>query len=348
MKIWFDILTPKQILFFESMARRLSGRNTVLRTSRNYREVAGLMRIRGSSGFEIYGEFGGASAAGKLNASIGRMGPLAKRIARFRPDVAISACSPEASRISYGLGIPHIGFANTPHATAIMRLTVPFSRKILIPQHLSRRDFVQYGIRPRDVVNYNCMDEFVLIKNPQAKKRTIPKLDLKHKKTIVFRTYESQASYVDQEFDTKDLLLDITAKLSGYNIIVLGRYEDEIRRLSGNLPDNTTILNRTVDSGELLSMCDLFIGSTTGTMTREAIFRGVPSISCGVIPSVDEKLLEKKGLVIKAKTADRIVFHAKRLLESKNTGARSRKFISKMSHPYPTLLKAIRDVAGGS
>ena len=47
MKIWFDVLTPKQVLFHESFVDRLKKKHhTVLCTTRDYREATELAKIR--------------------------------------------------------------------------------------------------------------------------------------------------------------------------------------------------------------------------------------------------------------------------------------------------------------
>ena len=46
MKIWIDILTPKQLLFSESIVEKLGKKHELLCTSRNYDEVSKLAKIR--------------------------------------------------------------------------------------------------------------------------------------------------------------------------------------------------------------------------------------------------------------------------------------------------------------
>ncbi|HXV50610.1 MAG TPA: DUF354 domain-containing protein, partial [Nitrosopumilaceae archaeon] len=132
MKIWFDILTPKQLLFFEPMIRKLQKNNQVLCTSRNYREVVELAKIRGTN-LVFIGKHGGADRLDKLNASLLRMNGLLSKIRKFAPHLTVSFCSPEAARISYGLGVKHIAFCDSPHAEAVMRLSIPLVQKLLIP-----------------------------------------------------------------------------------------------------------------------------------------------------------------------------------------------------------------------
>ena len=107
MKIWFDILTPKQLLFFEPMIQRLKKNHTVLCTSRDYDQVTQLAKIRNLK-LIIVGKHGGIKIHDKLNASLHRARSLSSRIKEFSPDITISFCSPEAARVSYGLGIDHI------------------------------------------------------------------------------------------------------------------------------------------------------------------------------------------------------------------------------------------------
>ena len=132
MKIWFDVLTPKQLLFFEPMIKRIKKNNTVLCTSRDYDQVTQLAKIRNFK-LVIVGKHGGSKRHDKLNASLHRSKLLSARIKKFSPDITISFCSPEAARVSYGLDIAHICFSDSPHANAVMRLVVPLIQKLLVP-----------------------------------------------------------------------------------------------------------------------------------------------------------------------------------------------------------------------
>ena len=123
------------------------------------------------------------------------MEKLVKIINRFKPDLTISFCSPDASRVAFGLGVKHIGFCNAPHAIAVMKLSVPLLSKLLIPKHIPKKEFEIFGINASNIVQYNAMDEYVIIKN-KSKKLQLPKLHLKKNKNILFRTYETHASYV--------------------------------------------------------------------------------------------------------------------------------------------------------
>jgi predicted glycosyltransferase len=118
LKIWIDILTPKQLLFSEFIIKKLSKNNEIICTSRSYNEVSKLSQIRKFNVIFV-GKHGGGWKSTKFNAHLDRMKKLSPLITKFSPDLTISFCSPEAARISFGLGIKHVAFCDSPHAEAL-------------------------------------------------------------------------------------------------------------------------------------------------------------------------------------------------------------------------------------
>jgi hypothetical protein len=338
LKIWFDVLTPKQLLFFEPMINRLSKKNQILTTTRKYREASELAKIR-KFNMKIVGKHGGNENFGKLSASIERMNELSKIIKKFKPDLTISFCSPDASRISFGLNINHIGFCNAPHSTAVMKLSIPLLTKLLIPKHISKKEFSIFGINSSNIIQYDAMDEYVIIKN-KSKKIDLPKIQLKKKKNILFRTYETQASYVKNlnEFDTINAIELIAKEFENFNIIILGRYSEQIKKLKGKLKGKVIVLEKVVDSESILSITDIFVGSG-GTMTSEAALRGIPTISYDAVPNLDERYLVKNGLVIRCKDYKKIPFVIRTILKKdrKKIKRKAGKFLALMDDPYKKL-----------
>lgn len=322
------------------MIDRLKKKHTVLCTSRNYREVTDLAKIRKRK-FVNIGKHGGATKAGKLEASINRMSSLFKMIEKFSPDVTISLCSPDASRISFGLGIPHIGFSNAPHAEAVMRLSVPLLHKLLIPSHIKKKDFTKYGIHSKNVIQYKGMDEYLIVKNKPASSR-LPFTKKPQEKIILFRTYEAQASYIKKSVNTISMITNLLKKMPNCKLVILGRYVDEINQLKKSLGTQVIVMDKVVDSGQILSFCDVFIGSG-GTMTSEAALRGIPTISYNAIPNDDERYLVKQGLVKRAKNNSEIIKFTKKFLESNKNSIKkkAKQFLSMMEDPYKELEKIL-------
>jgi len=124
------------------MIKRFQKNHHVICTSRNYREVTQLAKLRKLS-LKFVGKHGGVEKFDKLLASANRISLLSKIIRNYCPEIAVSFCSPEASRVSYGLGIKHIAFSDSPHAEAVMRLSVFWStesqyrNKVLLSQQVA-------------------------------------------------------------------------------------------------------------------------------------------------------------------------------------------------------------------
>ena len=133
------------------MIKSLKKNHDVLCTSRNYNQVIHLAKIRGQK-LVIVGKHGGAKRYDKLSSSLHRSRMLSTRIKRFSPDITVSFCSPEAARVSYGLGIQHICFSDSPHATAVMKLVIPLVQKLLIPWIIPKKEFTKFGVNAKDII----------------------------------------------------------------------------------------------------------------------------------------------------------------------------------------------------
>ena len=332
MKIWIDILTPKQLLFFEPMIKKLGKKHKIMCTTRKYREVDHLLKIRKLK-MLVIGKHGGIKNSEKLKANIVRMNGLIPLVEKFKPDVTVSFCSPDAARISYGLQIKHVAFSDSPHEEAHMRLTVPIIQKLLIPWVIPKKEFTKYGISSRNIITYKSIDAALIISQKQ-KMNTIPKIDKKGA-NILFRTYESNASYVKEKIDLVKMIKKI-AEIKNVNVIVLGRYTDQIQKLHDKLKDRVIILKNPVDSGEILGVTDIFIGSG-GTMTAEAALRGIPTLSYTVIPNVIEEYLVRKKLVTKIDRTGNVDKLILKILNSKSDTIKKRAARELKSMEDPTI-----------
>ena len=341
MKIWVDLLTPKQLLFFKPMIDRLSKNNQILCTSRNYREVNKLANSKKMK-ITFVGKHGGVDIFDKLSSSVNRIQGLLKIVKKFSPNLTISFCSPEASRISYGLGIKHIAFSDSPHAIAVMRLSLPFVDKLLVPWIIPKKEFTKFGILEKNILHYKAIDAYVIVKQ---KSKTSNKINFrqKGKKTILIRVNELQAAYFRQEKDlVTSILNEISNELKNNNVIVLGRYVSEIKKLQRKFGTKIRVLNQVVDGKILLEQTDVFIGSG-GTMTAEAALLGIPTISFNSVPNYIEKFLVRKKLVTRVQNPKKIVKMITNLLRTKkNTKNKARRVLNSMEDPFSTLMFAVK------
>lgn len=342
MKIWIDILTPKQLLFSEPIIEKLGKKHNILCTSRNYNEVSKLAKIRD---FDLIfvGKHGGSDKKTKLQASIDRMKELSRKINNFSPDIAISFCSPEAARVSFGLGIKHIAFCDSPHASAVMRLTLPLIQKLLIPSVIPKNEFSKYGIDKKDIIPYNAIDAVVTIKRKINQRKLLP-FKQTNRKNILIRAEEEEASYASKSSKIIPIIKQIVKEYEKENIVILGRYTKQIQNIQKIIGKKAKVVKMTFDGKHLLSNTDIFIGSG-GTMTAESALMGIPTISYNAVPNIIENFLVKKYLVKRETNPKKISRHIKNVFESSNTvnQKRAKNVVEQMENPIEKLNKIINE-----
>ncbi len=324
------------------MIRKLQKNNKLFCTSRNYREVVELAKIRGIN-LVFVGKHGGSDKIGKLNASLTRMHRLLSIVKKFNPELTVSFCSPEASRISYGLGVKHIAFCDSPHAEAVMRLSLPIIQRLLIPWIIPKKEFTKYGISEEKISQYKAIDASVIVKE-RSKNDLKYNFLLKKKKTILIRPEESEAAYVsDNENRITKIIREIIKEFPNYNVVILGRYLPQISQLKRKFGSNVIVMDKVVDGKSLLKFVGVFIGSG-GTMTAEAALMGVPTISYDAVPNYIEQYLVKKGLVKREENPQKIVFLVKKILKSNNKKSKNKakKILSSMEDPFSKLITHIK------
>ena len=320
------------------MVSKLSKNHKILCTSRNYREVVELSKIK-KVNLTLIGKHGGSTKEGKLLSSIQRMSYLLDNITKFSPDLTVSFCSPEAARISYGMGIKHIAFSDSPHAEAVMRLSVPLVQKLLIPWVIPKNEFVKYGISKKDIIHYKSIDAAVIVKEKSIIKNV--NVD-RTKKTIVIRPEESEAAYIQRKPERDNIIYEVSKEFKSHNIIVLARYISQKNRLKEKFGKKIIIMDKVVDGKSLLNITDLFIGSG-GTMTAEAALMGVPTISYHAVPNYIEKYLVRIGLVKRETSPKKISMLIKKMLsDTKVNKEKAKKALSSMEDPYLKLVEAIK------
>ena len=342
MKIWIDILTPKQLLFSEPIVERLGKKHDLLCTSREYEEVSKLSKIRHFDLIFI-GKHGGGDKKNKLKASIERTEKLSKKIKRFEPELVISFGSPEAARISFGLGIKHIMFCDSPHANAVMRLTIPLIQKLLIPYVIPKKEFSKYGINEKDIVQYKAIDAVVTMQRKINEKIVSP-FKNNNKKNILIRIEEEEASYTSKSSKIIPIIQKIVNDFKDENIVVLGRYTKQVENLQKIMDSKVKIVKMSFDGKYLLKNTDIFIGSG-GTMTAESALMGIPTISYNAVPNIVENFLVKKYLVKRETNPSKISNHIKKIFERKNNTNQkiAKKIVKEMEDPIEKLIKIIKN-----
>ena len=321
------------------MIKRLKKNHSVLCTSRKYSQVTELAKIRKQK-LVIIGKHGGAKKYDKLNASLSRSKLLVKKITKFSPDITLSFCSPEAARISYGLGIKHICFSDSPHAENVMRLVVPLVQKLLIPWIIPKKKFTKFGIDQNNIIQYKAIDAATISKRKIKNiKKTVGK------KIILIRLEEDEASYSLKKRPIIPIVKEILKEFSGQEIVIMTRYTSQKKYLQQIFQKKIKILSTVVDSKLLLYNADIFIGSG-GTMTAESALLGIPTISYDAVPNIIEDYLVRKKLVMREINPKKMVSVMKKVFKSSNSRRKNRakKMMSSMEDPYPILLKTMKSI----
>ncbi len=344
-KIWVEILTPKQVMIFGRLVKELhkKGYETIV-TTRNYSEVNEVLKSNGIDAI-VVGKHGGKTLEGKLSASIERMRKLFQIIKKEKPNLAIYLSSPDAARISFGLGIRSISLNDIPEAVAQSKLTVPISTLVVCPAFIPKSVFVRYGARPEQIVQYNALDPVAWIKNFKPNTEILKKLNLSKKKKIVtFRTEETKAAYLNEKTNGSELfpIIKEVAKRDDVQVVVISRYDQE-KFMKKGLKDNVTITNYVGDTLSLLYYSDLFVGAG-GTMSLEAALLGTPTISCRNISTYYERYAIKKGLIERAEKGEELKKIEKVLAKNSEYKKKLRKvskeLIKEMEDPIRVLLKS--------
>ncbi len=353
MRVWIDVLTPKQVYFFGELNRRLEAKgHDVFKTTRRYREVNELMEVKGMNA-TVVGKHGGPTLEGKLIAGAHRIGELARIIGKLKPDLAISFSSPEAARTAFGLAIPHYTVNDSPHSTSVARLTIPLSRKLFSPKIIPAKAWVELGATSSMVVHYNALDPVVWLKTLAPDPSVLRELGLDNTRPIVvFRAEESFASYLLGHASAKESVIIpvINNLLRAYEgpiqVVALPRYAEQIPAIRASFHNRIIVPRRVIDGPSLLFFTSIFIGAG-GTMTAEAALLGTPTVSCYPRePYLVESHLIKANLVTRINDPEKAVKRIIQMLGDlekirQAQRERAKALISSMEDPIEVITRTI-------
>ena len=347
MKVWADILTPKQVLFFRPVIEELKSSGAdVLATSRRYREVAPLAE-RAGLGLTYVGERGGKGQEEQLLASTKRQAEMIPIVKGFDPDVAVSIASAVCARVAFGLGVKHVAVNDSPHSEVAGRLSIPLSHRLLCPWVIPYQAWEKFGIQRKQVTTYHALDPAAWLKRaPLA--GPVPQLDPK-KKTITVRVQESDAPYLakaDVSWTDK-LLGSLVEAFPDVNLVALCRYDFQVEDIRSKFRSECIVPDDVVSGHDLLSRTDLFIGMG-GTMNAEAALMGVPTISAFQGSLYTDRYLQSVGLLERALTPHALLSRAKGLLSDsakQRHSERARRVLRSMEDPVPKIARFVSNVA---
>ncbi|WP_324171536.1 DUF354 domain-containing protein [Sulfurimonas sp.] len=328
--IWFDLVTPKSVLFFEPIIKNIQDKNLEVfittRGGEGYKETIELLDLYNLKYTNI-GNFGGSTLKSKFEASIDRQVKFMEFIGKHHIDRLVCLSSVDACRVAFGLGIPIINFYDIPlsdHTTNFTkalpqaRLTIPLATKMFKPFVVPNNVIERFGLDKTQIFEYNFIDPLIWLNKFKYDISYVKKI-LKNytmdysKPTIIIREEEYKSSYVDKKYPIIYEALQEIKDLTNSNIIIIPRYESDY--LKKEFP-YAVILEEKVEIQHLLVFCDLFIGGG-GTINTEACFLGTPTISTRSFISHYDKYQIDNNLMIWVETKEELISKTKLMIGTK-------------------------------
>jgi uncharacterized protein len=324
MKVWYDACTGKHTRYGAAIGKRLraAGHEFVF-TTREHPDTVALARILGEKPI-VVGKYDPSTLTSRLKESAQRVILFADMFKNQKPDVAVAHQSVELCRTAFGLGIPIVLTADTPHALATNRLTIPFAHTVVVSEAMPKAFTQTYCAK--NTVSFRGVDEVAWIQGFKPTKLTGLKKPL-----ILVRQVETQAAYAN---DKKDNAKSLTAQLAELgNVQLIERYNSEGTKF--------TEKPAFVDTVNLVANADLVV-SYGGTIAREAALMGVPSVAISDMAKTNvNRYVANKGFPLFITTEEKALGTAKKVV-GKRFDVQSK--LAQMENPVDTIQKVVESL----
>jgi len=323
MRVWYDACTGKHTRYGAAIGKELKKRgHEFIFTTREHPDTLPLAKLLGEKPL-VVGKYNPSTNESRLKESAERVIEFAKLFEKNKPDVAIAHQSVELCRTAFGLGIPIILTADTPHALAVNRLTIPFAHTVVVSEALPKSFTRQYCAQR--VVPFRGVDEVAWIKDFKPAKLSVKK------PLIVLRQIETKAAYAKGKSDSAKTLAEQLAELG--NVHLLERYNGEGHAFGAKVAFE--------DSASLVAHADLVV-SYGGTISREAALQGVPSIAIGDMAKTPvNSYLAKKGFPLFITTEDKVQGLAKKYMGKRFDVAEK---LAALENPVEVIAKLVETI----
>jgi uncharacterized protein len=342
-KLWIDALTPKQALFAKALVDRAPSKTKCTVTSRKYSELDGILKQIGLE-YVSLGKHGGKDLVSKLKSSLQRQKELFDFATDRDFDCSLCFISPEASRVSFGLGMKHYVCSDSPHAQAPCRLAVPLATKLFYPFPIRAERWMQYGVRRSQLFPYHALDPWAWILD---EKRTGSHSE---NPSVVIRLEEAFASYFKSGKGVSsviDRLIKIIPK--DFEITIVPRYDEQRVWAQEKFAGRCIVPTATLNGTELIARSSLVIGGG-GTMTQEAALLGIPNIS--YFPSANLDVFENfyfpRKLSERAATPNELLSKTEKMIQNISKektlfSARAKKAVGRFEDPVKFIYDKISE-----
>ena len=281
MRVWIDVMTPKQATMFGFIAKYLIERgHEVLFTAREYESTVGAARRLGIE-VHVVGKYAEGEPVDKVVADAEREAGLARLVWDFRPDVLIAYPDPPAAKVAYGLSINYVALTDSPHAVIPSRLALPLARAIIFSACIPPDAVKKYLTDDVAIIQYNGFDELSWVLRVRPSESYVRDLGLEPGRYVIIRPHEFMATYyrgVRTSVDPWALARYVCREMK-MDVVIIPRYTSHVRKansLKEELGDCVHVLLGHYDGASLTGHAYAVI-TGGASMAREAALYGTPA-----------------------------------------------------------------------
>lgn len=351
-RVWVDVLTPKQALLFGTMVKDLQQHGySVLLTARDYDYTLSILRELG-----LYFRAVGGYSEGLREKIVGEARRTIELLAAIDDfDALLAFPNPVASRIAYGLRKPYVALTDSPHSEAPSRLSLPLSSAVVfsycIPEGAVRRYLVS---EDTPLIRFRGVDEVQWLKGFTPQTSKLRSLGLTEHEYAIARPPEFRASYYTGREKTALELFERIVRhlLEELNMVVvyLPRYDND--PVLGRLGTHKRLITVPKSMGVVardLSYYASLVVTGGATMAREAALLGTPGLCLYPEELYVNKCLAELGLpLLHIREGDHVgpVESVNKVLrdfkkDPENFKAKARAILEGLEKPSEGVLKAL-------
>lgn len=293
--LWLDPTNSPHVLIIRPLLREFDKKGVSwFVTTRDYAQTIPLLERFGIPYILVGGYAKGSKVKKGLYAIYRSL-----RLLRFSADAVFSPGSPYVYPSAITRRIPVIFTQDNEHIS-LLRWIGMFSHSVVYPEAVPEDLLVSKGV-PRDkIVQYPGLKEEIYLYDWEIDLDAVRhELGIeKGEEVVAFRPEPYTAHYLQKKHEWSLKFVESLLNETDYRVVVLPRTAEQKEEYLSRFGEKIIIPERPVDGPSLLKLCSLFI-SAGGTMAREAVVLGTPSISMypGELLSVDRWLIDEGYLI---------------------------------------------------
>jgi predicted glycosyltransferase len=305
MKIWVDLATPPQVLFFRPIVAEMAQLgHEVTVTARDFSQTIALAEQCGLQ-HTVLGYHGGNSLVGKAVGIMKRAIDLTTFAKAKDFDLATSHNSYAQAIAAAMLRLPLVTLMDYEGQPA-NHIAFRLAQRVIVPEVFPLQALRRYGAADSRVKRFSGIKEDIYLADFVPDLGFPAKLGLSNDRVIAtMRPPATMATYHRFENPLFDQLLEYCLSQPQVTVVLLPRVKEQAAELLPRHHGSLIIPDKAVDGPNLIHYSDLVI-SGGGTMNREAVVLGTPTFTVfkGQMGAVDQHLVDVGRLVIIAETAD--------------------------------------------